>query len=121
METRAQEIGGACVITSTRGSGTTVLCTVPIGSRSALRRIASVVLWAAGSGAAGFLLYWSGGSNDYGRPAYYFGLDFLRVFGIAVGIGVVLIVVGALVRAAARFDRQFLNALSRHADLDRHR
>jgi hypothetical protein len=43
------------------------------------------------------------------------------VFGIAVGIGVVLIVIGALVRAAVRFDTQLLNALSRHVNLDRHR
>jgi hypothetical protein len=68
-----------------------------------------------------FLLYWSGGTNDFGRPAYLFGFEFLRVFGIAVGIGVVLIVIGALVRLAVRFDTQLLNALSRHADLDRHR
>ena len=56
-----------------------------------------------------------------GHTGVYLALEFLNVFGIAVGIGVVLIVVGALVRAAIRFDVRFLNALSRHADLDRHR
>ena len=77
--------------------------------------------WAAGVGCAGFLLYTAGGVNNQGRPAYLFGVEFLRVFGIAVGIGVVLIVIGALIRAAARFDLRLLHALSRHADLDRHR
>jgi signal transduction histidine kinase len=121
MDARAQEVGGTCVITSNRGSGTTVLCTVPIGLRPLLRRIASVAAWVVASGTAGFFLYWSGGTNDYGRPAINFGFEFLRVFGIAVGIGAVLITIGALVRAAARFDRQLLNSLSRHADLNRHR
>ena len=37
MEARAQEVGGTCVITSTRGSGTTVLCAVPLGVRSVLQ------------------------------------------------------------------------------------
>jgi signal transduction histidine kinase len=121
MDARAREVGGTCVITSTRGSGTTVLCTVPIGVRSLLTRFVSVALWVVVSGTAGFLLYWSGGSNDYGRPAINFGFEFLSVFGIAVGIGVALIVIGSLVRVAARFDMQLLSALSRHADLDRHR
>ena len=121
MEARAQELGGECVITSTRGYGTMVLCAVPIGLRSVLRRIGAVLLWLAVSGTVGFLMYWSGGTNDYGRPAYVFGLEFLRVFGIAVGIGVVLIVIGALVRAAVKFDARPLHALERHADIDRHR
>jgi signal transduction histidine kinase len=121
MDARAQELGGTCVITSTRGSGTTVLCTIPIEVRSLLTRGVSVALWVIVSGTAGFFLYWSGGTNDYGRPAINFGFEFLRVFGIAVGIGVALIVIGALVRIAARFDMQLINALSRHADLDRHR
>jgi signal transduction histidine kinase len=121
MEARAQEVGGTCVISSTRGSGTTVRCAVPLGARSVLRRIGTVLLWTVASGAVGFLLYWSGGTNDFGRPAYLFGFEFLRVFGIAVGIGVVLIVIGGLVRAAARFDARLLQALNRHADLDRHR
>jgi signal transduction histidine kinase len=121
MEARAQELGGTCTVTSERGSGTTVLCAVPLGKRSMLRRVVSVLIWTVVSGTAGFLLYWFGGTNDYGRPAYYFGVDFLKVFGIAVGIGVILIVAGALVRAAARFDARLLQALHRHADSDRHR
>jgi signal transduction histidine kinase len=121
MEARAEEVGGTCVITSTRGSGTTVLCAVPLGVRSVLRRIGGVLVWTVVSGTVGFLLYWSGGANDFGRPAYLFGFEFLRVFGIAVGIGVVLIVIGGLVRIAARFDARLLQALYRHADLDRHR
>ena len=68
MEARAQEIGGTCVITSTRGSGTTVLCAVPLGARSVLRRVGGVLMWTAVSGTAGFLLYWAGGTND-SRPA----------------------------------------------------
>jgi hypothetical protein len=60
-------------------------------------------------------------TNEYGRPAYVFGLEFLRVFGIAVGIGVVLVVIGALLRAAVKFDARLLHALERHADIDRHR
>ena len=73
------------------------------------------------AGLAGFLLFWSGGINDQGTPAIDLGLAFLKVFGIAVGIGVLLIVVGALLRAALRFDMRLLNALTRHADFDRHR
>ena len=121
MEARAQEIGGTCTITSARGSGTTVMCAVPLGARSVLRRVGGALAWAALSGCAGFLLYWAGGVNDQGRPAYYFALEFLKVFAIAVGIGVVLIVSGGLVRIAARFDARILQALHRHADLDRHR
>jgi signal transduction histidine kinase len=121
MEARARELGGECVVASTVGGGTTVQCVVPIETLSLLRRARGVLAWAAVSGAAGFLLYWIGGANDFGRPAYFFGLEFLEVFGIAVGLGVVLIVIGALVRAAVRFDTQLLNALSRHANLDRHR
>ena len=63
-------------------------------------------------GMRGFLLYWAGGVNDQGRPAYYLGVEFLKVFGIAVSIGVVLIVIGGLVRAAARFDAPLLRALN---------
>lgn len=121
MEARARELGGTCTVTSERGSGTTVLCTVPLGMRSVLRQIGAVLLWTVVSGAAGFLLYWFGGVNAYGRPAYLFGFEFLRVFGLAVGIGVVLIVIGALVRVAVRFDARLLHALYRHVDLDRHR
>jgi len=121
MEARVQELGGTCTITSARGSGTTVMCTLPLGARSRLRRVGGALAWAAISGCAGFLLYWAGGVNDQGRPAYYFGVEFLKVFGIAVSIGVVLIVIGGLVRAAARFDARLLRALNRHADLDRHR
>jgi hypothetical protein len=80
-----------------------------------------VLAWAGGAGLAGFLLYWSGGVNDQGTPAILLGLAFLKVFGIAVGIGVLLIVVGSLLRAAVRFDSRLVNALGRHADLDRHR
>ena len=121
MEARAQELGGTCTITSGRGWGTTVLCAVPLATRALLRRMGGALAWAASVGLAGFLLYTAGGVNNQGRPAYLFGFEFLRVFGIAVGIGVVLIVIGALIRAAARFDMRLLNALSRHADLDRHR
>jgi len=121
MEARAQEVGGTCVINSTRGYGTAVLCAVPLGVRSVLRRIGGILMWTVASGTVGFLLYWFGGTNDFGRPAYYFGFDFLKAFGIAVGIVVVLIVIGALVRAAVRFDMRLLNALSRHADHDRDR
>jgi hypothetical protein len=121
MTARARELGGECTIYSAPERGTHVQCTVPIASPSLLRRIGGALLWAAVSGSIGFLLYVAGGINDYGRPAYYFGLGFLRVFGIAVGIGIVLIVVGALVRAAIRFDMRFLHALTRHANLDRHR
>jgi signal transduction histidine kinase len=121
MEARAQELGGECVITSTVGGGTTAQCVVPIETPSLLRRVGRASAWTALGGVAGFLLYWAGGVNDQGTPAYYLGLEFLSVFGIAVGIGVVLIVIGGLVRAAVRFDMRFLNALSRHADLDRHR
>jgi hypothetical protein len=97
------------------------MCALPLGARSRLRRVGGALAWAAISGCAGFLLYWAGGVNDQGRPAYYFGLEFLKVFGIAVSIGVGLIVIGGLVRAAARFDARLLRALNRHADLDRHR
>ena len=121
MTARAQELGGACTMTSAPGSGTSVVCVVPLGTRSLLRRMGGALAWAAGVGCAGFLLYTAGGVNNQGRPAYLFGVEFLRVFGIAVGIGVVLIVIGALIRAAARFDLRLLHALSRHADLDRHR
>jgi hypothetical protein len=121
MEARAQEVGGTCVVNSTRGYGTTVRCAVPLGVRSVLRRIGGVLMWTVASGTVGLLLYWSGGTNDFGRPAYLFGFEFLRVFGITVGMGVVLIVIGGLVRAAARFDARLLQALNRHADLDRHR
>jgi signal transduction histidine kinase len=121
MEARAQELGGTCTVTSERGAGTTVLCSVPIGLRSVLRRVAAVLLWVTASGILGFLLYWAGGVNELGRPASLFGFEFLRVFGIALGIGIVLMVIGALVRVAAKFDARFLQALHRHADLDRHR
>jgi signal transduction histidine kinase len=121
MEARAQELGGTCTVTSARESGTTVLCAVPIRLRSVLRRVAAVLLWVTMSATAGFLLYWAGGVNELGRPAYLFGFEFLRVFGLAVGIGVVLIVIGAFVRVAAKFDARFLQSLHRHADLDRHR
>ena len=77
--------------------------------------------WQVGTGHGGRPLIQGHVYNDYGRPAINFGFEFLRVFGIAVGIGVALIVIGALVRIAARFDMQLINALSRHADLDRHR
>jgi signal transduction histidine kinase len=121
MAARAQELGGTCTITSAPSWGTSVVCAVPLGTRSLLRHIGGAMAWAAMVGCAGFLLYTAGGVNNQGRPAYLFGFEFLRVFGIAVGIGVVLIAIGALIRAAARFDMQLLNALSRHADLDRHR
>jgi signal transduction histidine kinase len=121
MEARAQELGGECIITSALGSGTTVQCVVPVESRTWLRRVSGVLAWAGGAGLAGFLLYWSGGVNDQGTPAILLGLAFLKVFGIAVGIGVLLIVVGSLLRAAVRFDTRLVNALGRHADLDRHR
>jgi hypothetical protein len=121
MAARAQELGGTCTIISAPSRGTSVVCAVPVRTRSLLRRIASVLIWMGVSGSLGFLLYWWGGVNDLGRPAYVFGFEFLRVFGIAVGIGVVLIVIGALIRAAVRFDMRLLSALSRHADLDRHR
>jgi signal transduction histidine kinase len=121
MEARARELGGECIITSTLGAGTTVQCVVPIESRSWLRRMDGALRWAAVAGLVGFLLYWRGGVNDQGTPAIYLGLEFLKYFGIAVGIGVLLIVVGALVRAAVDFDMRFLKALTRHADLDRHR
>ena len=121
MAARAQELGGTCTVTSAPNGGTSVVCAVPIGTRSLLRRMGGALALAAIAGCAGFLLYTAGGVNDQGRPAYLFGFEFLRVFGVAVGIGVVLIVIGALIRAAARFDMRFLNALSRHADLDRHR
>ena len=121
MAARAQELGGTCTITSAPSWGTSAVCAVPVGTRSPLRRMGVALALAAIAGCAGFLLYTAGGVNNQGRPAYLFGFEFLRVFGIAVGIGVVLIVIGALIRAAARFDMQFLNALSRHADLDRHR
>ncbi len=121
MAARAQELGGTCTITSAPSWGTSVVCAVPVGRPSLLRRMGGALALAAISGVAGFLLYTAGGVNNQGQPAYLFGFEFLRVFGIAVGIGVVLIVLGALIRAAARFDMQFLNALSRHADLDRHR
>jgi signal transduction histidine kinase len=121
MEARAQELGGECVLTSTLGSGTTVQCVVPLESRSWLRRIDGVLRWAAVAGLLGFLLYWIGGVNDQGKPAYYFGLEFLKFFGIAVGIGVLLLIAGSLARAAFRFDMRLLNALTRHVDLNRHR
>jgi signal transduction histidine kinase len=121
MSARAQEIGGTCVIISTPGYGTAVQCLVPIEVPSWFRRVSRVLTWAAVSGAAGFLLYWAGGTNDYGTPAYYFGLEFLRVFGIGLGIGVLLIVAGQVLRAAARFDAQLLRSVQRHANLDRHR
>jgi signal transduction histidine kinase len=121
MEARAQELGGECIITSTVGGGTSVQCVVPIEVPSLLRRTGGALKWAALSGLAGFFWYWAGGVNDQGTPAYYLGLEFLNVFAIAVGIGVVLIVLGALVRAAVRFDVQFLNTLSRYADHHRHR
>lgn len=121
MAARAHELGGTCEISSTPGSGTAVRCIVPISSPSVWQRIGRNLAWASLSGAAGFLLYWVGGANDQGTPAYYFGLTFLKVFGIAVGIGVVLLVSGQALRAAARFDAQILRALDRHADLDRNR
>ena len=121
MAARAQEIGGTCVVISTPGYGTAVQCVVPIEAPSLFRRVSGALTWAAISGAAGFLLYWAGGTNDYGTPAYYFGLEFLRVFGIGLGIGVLLIVVGQVLRAAARFDARLLRSVHRHANLDRHR
>jgi hypothetical protein len=121
MAARAQELGGTCTMTSAPGSGTSVVCAVPLGTQSLLSRMSRALAWAAAVGFVGFLLYTAGGVNNQGRPAYVFGVEFLRVFGIAVGIGVVLILIGALIRAAARFDMRLLHAPSRHADLDRHR
>jgi hypothetical protein len=121
MKTRAAELGGTCGITSTRDSGTTVQCIVPVASASPVRRAGVALAWAALSGFVGFLLYSAGGVNDQGTPAIDLGLQFLRVFGIAVGIGVLLIAVGSLLRAALRFDMQLVKALTQRADLNRHR
>ena len=121
MAARAEELGGTCGITSTPGSGTTVQCIVPVASTSLVRRVGGALAWAVGSGFIGFLLYTSGGVNDQGTPPYYFGLQFLKFFGIAVGIGVLLMIAGSLLRAAVRFDMRLLKAFTQHADLDRHR
>ena len=43
----AHKIGGTCMITSTRGSGITVMCAVPLGARSVLRRVGGALAWAA--------------------------------------------------------------------------
>ena len=121
MADRAHEIGGRCAITSTPGSGTVVRCVVPLTSGSGSKPLVGALTWVAISGTAGFLLYWAGGANDMGTPAYYLGLEFLRVFGIALGIGVVLMAIGQALRVAARFDQQLLRYFHGHADLDRHR
>jgi signal transduction histidine kinase len=121
MAARAKELGGECIITSMPGAGTTVQCIVPTAAGSLSRRVRGTLTWAAVSGLAGFVLYWLGGVNDQGRPAYDFALHFLLMFGVALGIGIVLISLGQLLRVAARFDARFLKAFTRHADLDRYR
>lgn len=121
MAARARELGGEYSITTTPGAGTRVRCVVPVAIASRYQLLRGVLTWTMASGLIGFLLYWSGGTNDQGRPAYLLGLEFLTVFGIALGIGLLLILGAQLVRAAARFDAQLLRSLTRHADLHRDR
>jgi signal transduction histidine kinase len=89
MAARVADIGGKCTVESTQGSGTRVRCTVPYSAAhpSALVRTS---IWVAASAAAGFLVYTCGGQNDQGAPPYLLGLLFLKAFGIAIAIGVVL-------------------------------
>ena len=119
MAARARELGGEYRVVSAPGTGTRVHCVVPVASAVKYQRLRGALTWAVASALIGFLLYWAGGTNDQGRPAYLLGLEFLRVFGIGLGLGILLIFGGQLVRAAARYDARFLQSLTRHGNLRR--
>ena len=86
MFERAQELGGRGEMTTALGSGTTVRCLVPFRDDTFPTRSARAAVWITSSAAVGFLLYSCAGENDQGRPPYLFGVEFLVVFAVALGI-----------------------------------